>query len=179
MKFVLEGSAVFEAEEIDDALEKLGNHFLALSKDGLDGSDIFTSATDISVHPLKEEAPMSRDARAVDDPAESSLIKRILSMKSLGDEARLCGFDELIESLEAGRGIDDLASMTAGSQKEEKIIDLVHKYFFAKEKYKALGMVNTFGQTPEFRKQLDEDYALAINEMAERRQAINEELLKE
>ncbi len=66
---------------------------------------------------------------------------------------------------------------TAKSSKEKKIIDLVHKYFFAKEKYKALGMVNTFGQTPEFRKQLAKDYALTINEMAECRQTINRLLL--
>ena len=53
MEFRLKADATFEAEGIDDALKKLGKHFLATFKDGLDTPDIFESG-EIEIYPMNQ-----------------------------------------------------------------------------------------------------------------------------
>ena len=50
MKFKLEGTIIFEAENIDDAFFVIGNHYLSLSK----GNDLpdFLGGTDVNIIPI-------------------------------------------------------------------------------------------------------------------------------
>lgn len=53
IRFIMKGQAYFYAKNIDDALKKLGNHFIKLST-GKE-SFLFDSETDYSIHPTKKQ----------------------------------------------------------------------------------------------------------------------------
>ncbi len=54
IEFKLKAEATFYADNIDDAMKKLGEHFLATFKDGLDSPDIIESG-EIYVFPVEED----------------------------------------------------------------------------------------------------------------------------
>ncbi len=54
MEFRLKADAISEAENIDDAFKKLGEHFISLCQDGGDAPDIFESG-EIEISPIKAE----------------------------------------------------------------------------------------------------------------------------
>lgn len=58
---------------------------------------------------------------------------------------------------------------------KEKIKVLSDAAFEAEQRYKALGMVNTFGRTQEELKQIKRDYVIAQTEMIEARQDLRAE----
>jgi len=57
-RFALEGRAIFYAEDIDDAFEKLAKHF-ANPPD----SDLFMGGTDIHIHPIDPEDKETNETR--------------------------------------------------------------------------------------------------------------------
>jgi hypothetical protein len=55
MRFHVEANCVFEAQDIDDALLKLGNHLLSsVSDSGLSIDEELIECGSIDIHPLKE-----------------------------------------------------------------------------------------------------------------------------